>query len=178
MSIDEYYMRMLTLVASRSTCVRRAVGAIIVNDRNHILATGYNGVPRYMTHCIDEPCKGASDTPGDTSNCMAVHAEQNAILQCHDMWDAYTLYVSCTPCFVCAKMICNTNIRRIIVAHEYADKRAYDLFDDSHVEFVLFKPTPKVPVQMTSDELKSVGRLHYERLSDYETGTTIHEAKK
>jgi dCMP deaminase len=119
----DYYLAMLKLVASRSTCARRAVGAIITDKEGHILSTGYNGVPKGFDHCIDTPCSGAKDEAGNTSFCMAVHAEQNALLQCLDLSKAHTIYCSCAPCFVCAKMIANTSIESIICESSYADER-------------------------------------------------------
>ena len=116
---DQYYLKMLDLVAARSTCVRRAVGAIIVDQDFHVLSTGYNGVPRHHPHCIEEPCLGAEDPRGDTTRCFAVHAEINAIMQCADINRAYCMYVSCTPCFECAKAIANTGIRRIVATEVY-----------------------------------------------------------
>lgn len=119
LSHDQYYLQMLTLVAARSTCARRAVGAIITDDSHHILSTGYNGVPSGFTHCIDEPCDGALDESGNNTRCMAVHAEVNAILQCSRLDRACNLYVSCIPCFSCAKMICNTRIEYIVSLVDY-----------------------------------------------------------
>lgn len=127
LSKKEYYLEMLDLVAARSTCVRRAVGAIITDKEGHILSTGYNGVPSGFDHCTDTPCIGASDEPGNTTHCLAVHSEQNALLQCSQLDRAYYMYVSCTPCFVCAKMICNTNIESIICKTDYADHRGFDV---------------------------------------------------
>ncbi len=123
LSKQEYYIAMLKLVAARSTCVRRAVGAIITDKDGHVLSTGYNGVPRNFEHCIDKPCQGASQEKGDTSLCMAVHAEQNAILQCNDLERASAIYCSCTPCFVCAKLIVNTPIERVVCEKPYSDTR-------------------------------------------------------
>lgn len=120
---DEYFLRLLRLISSRSTCVRRAVGAIITNQNGHVLSTGYNGVPKSFIHCTDHPCDGANDTAGNTSNCMAIHAEQNALLQCSSINDAYTIYCSCTPCFTCAKLIINTDIKRVVCENDYADKK-------------------------------------------------------
>lgn len=114
-------MQMLSLVASRATCARRQVGAIIVSQDHQILSTGYNGVPRGLAHCIDMFCPGARDEKGDTSRCEAVHAEVNAVLQCRRLDLAHTIYVSCTPCFTCAKMLANTPIRHIIALEHYAD---------------------------------------------------------
>jgi dCMP deaminase len=135
LNYDEYFVRMLNLVSARSTCSRRAVGAIIVDSHHHILATGYNGVPRHITHCIQSPCEGVNDPHGDTSRCLAVHAEANALLQCHRLDLAYKMYTSCSPCFDCAKMICNTGIQNIVSLEEYTDKRGNDLFYLSGLQF-------------------------------------------
>lgn len=126
-NIKEYFIDMLKLVASRSTCIRRQVGAIITDKEAHVLSTGYNGVPRAFEHCIDVPCRGANDSPGNTLHCEAVHAEQNALLQCINLRDASVMYCNCTPCFVCAKMLANTNIQYIVCIEEYADKRGLDI---------------------------------------------------
>lgn len=126
---DEYYLEMLKLVASRGTCIRRQVGAIIVDIRGHVLSTGYNGVPAGFPHCGfaklgdhgGKICEGAGDPPGDSRRCLAVHAEQNALMQCIDLNRAHTFYVSCTPCFGCAKMIANTSIKQVVCIEKYAD---------------------------------------------------------
>ena len=120
-SHDAYFTQLLALVASRSTCARRAVGAIIVSERQFVLATGYNGVPSGFLHCTDHPCPGALDPSGDTTRCEAVHAEQNALLQCHRLDLAHTLYTNVMPCFTCAKLIANTPIRRVVCAELYSD---------------------------------------------------------
>ena len=127
LSKNDYYFSILPLVAQRSTCARRSVGCIITNKEGHVLSTGYNGVPKNFDHCIDVPCSGASDRPGDTSKCMAIHAEQNALLQCSDKDAMYTMYCTCTPCFVCAKMISNTNIEVIYCLESYADMSGVDV---------------------------------------------------
>lgn len=119
---DEYFLSMLALVSGRSTCARRSVGAIITDINGHVLATGYNGPPRGMAHCTDEqPCPGRNDPPGDTRRCLAVHAEQNVLLQTHRIDLAHTMYVSSTPCFVCAKLICNTPIKNVVSLQAYAE---------------------------------------------------------
>jgi len=125
LSHDEYFLSMLQLVASRSTCIRRAVGAIIVDEKHHVLSTGYNGVPSGFPHCIDKQCAGALDPPGVSFRCLAVHAEVNAVLQCPRIGLAHTLYVSCAPCFSCAKMICNTPLKRIVCLEPYADDSSW-----------------------------------------------------
>lgn len=130
---DSYFLQMLELVASRSTCGRRSVGAIITDFDGHILSTGYNGVPRNFPHCIDTPCEGRNDPAGDTRRCLAVHAEQNALLQCMDITRAFRMYTSCVPCYVCAKLITNTPIRWVTCATDYADTRAVALFKTANI---------------------------------------------
>lgn len=122
-TLDEVYLRMLDIFARRSTCVRRQVAAIFVDGHGRYLSSGYNGVPKGQVHCIDVPCEGAKDLPGNNNHCEAVHAEQNAILQCPDLDKVHTVYCSCTPCFSCAKMLCNLlNLKRIVVNETYTDK--------------------------------------------------------
>ena len=128
---DEYYLKILNEVKKRSTCKRREVGAIIVDRGYHILSTGYNGVPRNIPHCITLPCKGFDDPPGNTDRCEAVHAEVNAVLQCSRIDYAHTIYVSCTPCFSCTKMLLNTNIQIIITCEPYADERGRNMWLNS-----------------------------------------------
>ena len=113
---------MLELVSARSTCARRAVGAIIVDKKHRVLATGYNGPPSGFKHCIDSPCLGANDPPGDSSRCDAIHAEVNAILQCHRLDLAWKMYVSCSACFTCSKMIAQTPIKHVVCLETYAEK--------------------------------------------------------
>jgi dCMP deaminase len=137
LSKKEYYLQMLKLVAARSTCSRRMVGAIITDADGHILSTGYNGVPRDFDHCIDVPCLGANDMAGNTTNCLSVHAEQNALLQCSNLQLARIIYVSCTPCFVCAKMIANTDIDTVICEMDYADTRGRDILIRARILLVI-----------------------------------------
>lgn len=128
---------MLKLVASRSTCIRRAVGCIITDKEGHVLATGYNGVPQNFDHCIDIPCRGASDEPGNNLHCMAIHAEQNALLQCDRLERASFVYCTCTPCFVCAKLFANTNVQCIICEQDYADQRGKEIIFDAGITLII-----------------------------------------
>lgn len=122
-SIDEYYLSMLPLVASRATCPRRQVGAILVDADGKLVSTGYNGPPAGMPHCIDTPCPGAADKSGDTTRCIAVHAEVNAIHQAGSSRRApRTLYCSTTPCFDCAGMLITEGIREIVATSAYSDQ--------------------------------------------------------
>lgn len=137
-TLDEYFTQMLDLVATRSTCRRRHVACIITDDKGHIISTGYNGVPSGFPHCIDSPCAGAGDQAGDNSKCLAIHAEQNALLQAGSkLKEATRLYCSCSPCFNCAKLIAGTNIKRIVVKEIYADTAGIDLLRLAGVEVIV-----------------------------------------
>ena len=106
-------------VGSQSTCLRRSVGCVIINKRGHILATGYNGVGAGMPHCNEgHPCQGYDLPPGKDS-CEAVHAEINALLQCANVWEIDTLYVTLSPCVRCTKILLNTACSKIMYAEEH-----------------------------------------------------------
>jgi dCMP deaminase len=124
----KYWIDILAGISARGTCPRRKCGAIIVDAENLILASGYNGAARGLDNCIDVPCPGVNDSPGNTDRCEALHAEQNAIMQLGDrMFRAVTLYCTNLPCFSCAKMICNTHIQHVVYMDDYADKRGLGL---------------------------------------------------
>lgn len=126
---DEVYMRWCHDGARLfSTCARRQYMALILDDLGHILGTGYNGGPRGMPHCLNGACPRAqSDVPPRSvyDTCIAIHAEANALL--HSDYTARrtggcTLYVNGTPCFGCAKLIANGNIRRVVTFNEGIDE--------------------------------------------------------
>jgi len=125
-SIDEYFAGFAELASSRSTCIRRQVGAVLVRDK-HILSTGYNGAPAGIEHCTPETCLRLKTNvkPGERHElCRGVHAEQNAIIQCalHGVSSrGATLYVTHSPCSICAKMLINAGIERVVVKHRYPD---------------------------------------------------------
>ena len=125
---DDYFLQLAFSIATRSTCIRRAVGCVLVNYAGNITATGYNGVPRGQPHCNEEvQCPGAVSEPGvNLEGCWAVHAEQNALMQCANVNDIHTAYVTVSPCIHCTKMLLNTSCRRIVCgalySHEYAQK--------------------------------------------------------
>lgn len=125
-SKDVWLLGMAQLVAQRSTCARRAVGCVLVDARGHVLATGYNGRPREFPHCNeDSPCAGVDAPSGtDLDRCEAVHAEQNALLQCPDVEQIETCYVTVSPCVTCVKLLLNTSCRRIVSAAPYAHDAA------------------------------------------------------
>ena len=128
-SKDEYFSELASLVARRSTCARRSVGCVLVSHRGHILGTGYNGVPRGHTHCTDGRCPGAALPSGTGLDvCEAIHAEQNALLQCKDVEQIDTAYVTTMPCMTCTKLLLNTSCRRIVYAAEYPHQEAKQLW--------------------------------------------------
>jgi dCMP deaminase len=129
---DTYFMDMARLASRRSTCLRRAVGAVLVRDRR-MLATGYNGVPSGMTHCEVGGClRDRMNVPSGERHelCRGLHAEQNAIIQAAfhgvSIRDA-DLYCTNLPCSICAKMIINAGIRRIVYLDGYRDALAMEM---------------------------------------------------
>ena len=133
--IDSYYLAMLPLIASRATCPRRQVAAILVDECGKLVSIGYNGVPTGLPHCIDTPCAGAGDASGDTSRCIAIHAEVNAILQAQaSRRRPHTLFCSTTPCFNCAKMLIAEGVRRVVALSAYADERGLALLSQAGVQ--------------------------------------------
>lgn len=138
-TIDEYFMEIASIVAKRSTCLRNQVGAVIVKDKR-ILSTGYNGAPRNLEHCLDIGCiRQQNNIASGTRHelCRAVHAEQNAIIQAAlhgvSIEDA-TVYCTHQPCILCAKMLINSRIEKVIFATVYPDKEALDFFEKAGVK--------------------------------------------
>lgn len=133
---DIYYLRMAAVVATRGTCVRRQVGAVLVNGRHQVIATGYNGRARGLEHCDSKPCAAAQACSGtNLDGCEAVHAEANALMQCRDVYDVATAYVTVSPCVGCVKLLLNTGCMRIVFAERYAhDETARKLWEpDGHL---------------------------------------------
>jgi len=120
-----YFLKMAFLVSERGTCARRKVGCVLVNSKNHVLATGYNGVASGQEHCIDKPCKGAEFKSGEGLDiCRAIHAEQNALLQCKDVYDIETIYCTVSPCIHCIKLLLNTSVKHVVFGEKYTDCEA------------------------------------------------------
>ncbi|MCL7412253.1 MAG: cytidine/deoxycytidylate deaminase family protein [ANME-2 cluster archaeon] len=140
-TLDEYFMEIARVVAKRSTCLRNQVGAVIVLDKR-ILSTGYNGAPRNLQHCLDIGCiRQQQNIASGTRHelCRAVHAEQNAIIQSalHGVSiENATLYCTHQPCILCAKMIINSNIKKVVFSNNYPDDEAIRFFDTAGVEIV------------------------------------------
>ena len=138
---DEYFMNIAEVVATRSNCSRRHVGAVIVRNR-HILATGYNGTPHGVKNCFDGGCPRCAHTTQSGSHleeCLCVHAEQNAICQAalhgHAVEDS-TVYVTISPCLTCAKLIINAGITEVVYGGDYAFlDTVKDIFKQSGVKY-------------------------------------------
>lgn len=124
-SIHDYFMGIADLVAQRGTCIRRKGGCVLINEHNHIIATGYNGPPSGFTHCTDEPCPGALAKSGtNLDKCEAIHAEQNALLQCVYTQNIYACYTTIRPCIHCIKLLLNTSCRVIVFKEDYPHREA------------------------------------------------------
>jgi dCMP deaminase len=147
---DQYFLQMAKLVATRSTCLRRSVGCVLVNARGHVLSTGYNGVAMGMPHCNERVANGSANSdynvlkldptklpypfscPGshaasgtNLDACQAIHAEQNAL-------DIETAYCTTSPCLTCVKLLMNTSCRRILFLEEYPHGEAKLLWQGKH----------------------------------------------
>ncbi|MDP8253424.1 MAG: cytidine/deoxycytidylate deaminase family protein [Candidatus Kaelpia aquatica] len=135
---DKYFMNIATIVASRATCLRRKVGALIVKERR-ILATGYNGTPSGVTHCEEAGClREKLNVPSGQRHelCRGLHAEQNALLQAalHGIsLKGSILYCTNQPCIICAKMLINAGIKEVVIDNGYPDKLAEDMFKEAGI---------------------------------------------
>ena len=144
LSWDDYFMEITKLVARRSTCMRRHVGAVIVRDRR-ILATGYNGAPRGLRHCSETGClREKMNIPSGQNQelCRGLHAEQNAIIQSALFGvsiENSQIYTVTQPCVVCAKMIINAGIKRIVFDEAYPDPLSEELIKESGIELINIK---------------------------------------
>ncbi len=168
-SRDEWAMNLALVTSMRTTCCRRAVGCVLLNERGHVLATGYNGVAAGLPHCNEitgyqkneallnddgtyrkaehwerdelpifgNACSGAKSPSGtNLDGCQAIHAEQNALLQCRDVYSIYTCYVTTSPCMTCTKLLLNTSCKRIIFKVRYSQTEAEKLWTSAGREWI------------------------------------------
>ena len=135
-SWDEYFMEMAELARKRTTCLRRGVGAVIVKD-NRVMATGYNGVPRGITHGSEAGClRQKLNVPSGQMHelCRGLHAEQNAIIQAACLGQSIegaTLYCTTQPCMICTKMLINAGIKRVVIKEAYPDELAMQMAEEA-----------------------------------------------
>lgn len=151
---DAYFLHMASVAARRGTCKRRQVGAVIVDAFGHVAATGYNGRPSGFEHCngaeiltpppvppfptapdtvtYPHACEGADAPSGEgLDKCEAIHAEQNALIQCRNIQEAHALYVTVSPCIHCVRMLMNTPILRIVFWGESPHSGARELWESA-----------------------------------------------
>lgn len=133
----DYFVRITYDVSARATCTRRKFGAVIVDEDMHIVSTGFNGVVRGAPHCLDVGC--VKDDMGIDSGmghgvCPAVHAEMNALLQAGPRARGCTLYVNGYPCKICARLIVNAGVSKVVAWGEYPDKEGLGIMRDSGLE--------------------------------------------
>lgn len=140
-SWDDYFIKITHLVAERSTCLKRAVGAIIVKE-NRILTTGYNGAPKGLKHCSETGCirKEMNVASGQRHElCRGLHAEQNAIIQA--AWhgvkiEGATMYCTYQPCVICVKMMLNAGVKKLVFTGTYPDELAAKMLRESNMEVI------------------------------------------
>ena len=149
-SSDEYFLKIASVVAERSTCRRHHVGAVAVKDK-HILATGYNGAASGTRDCLELGClRDEMNIPSGTRHeiCRGIHAEQNVIIQAslHGVSiEGSTIYCTHTPCILCAKMLVNARIKRLVSFGSYNDDGFIELFQETGIEIdVKKKPSPGI----------------------------------
>ncbi|MGB9711600.1 MAG: deoxycytidylate deaminase [Dissulfurimicrobium hydrothermale] len=151
---DVYFMSIARLVAGRSTCLRRKVGAVLVKDRR-ILCTGYNGAPSGLKHCLEIGClREELNIPSGERHelCRALHAEQNVIVQAAYYGTAIagsTLYCTNLPCAICTKMLINAGVRSIYYAEGYRDPMSRAMLEEAGIELIKLA----LPVQLDRGEV-------------------------
>ena len=146
---DEYFMKITLIVAERSTCLRRKVGAIIVKDKK-IVSTGYNGAPKGLDHCLEIGClREKMGIPSGERHelCRGAHAEQNAIIQAAvsgTSMEGATMYCTDSPCSTCTKMIINAGIKRLVLGKKYPDELGEELVREAGIEtvYLALEPVP------------------------------------
>jgi dCMP deaminase len=148
--IDEYFLKIASVIGERATCQRHHIGAVAVGGK-HILATGYNGAPSGLHDCLELGClRNALGIPSGkrAEVCRAVHAEQNVIIQAAlhgiSIKDS-TIYCTHTPCVLCAKMLVNAQINRFVSFGKYDDDEFLTLFKEAGIEFEMKeRPSPGI----------------------------------
>ena len=141
---DEYFMEFARVAAKRSSCLRRKVGAVLVRDK-HVLSTGYNGAPSGLDNCLEigSCLRNELNVPSGERHelCRAVHAEQNAVIQCalHGVsTKGATLYTTASPCITCAKIVVNAGVKRVVYCDEYPNKEAFKIMRDAGLQVEKF----------------------------------------
>lgn len=158
-SWDQYFMSIAKLASTRSTCLRRKVGAVIVKDK-HILSTGYNGAPRGLAHCLEIGClREKLNIKSGTRHelCRAIHAEQNAVIQAAVSGvsiEGASMYCTTFPCVLCSKIIINSGITRIVVMEGYPDELSEEMLIEAGMK-VEYMDKSKL-VSITEEEIGEI----------------------
>ena len=135
-----YFRLIMDAVSRRSTCLRRKVGCVFTSEDHHILATGYNGAPHGIQHCLTTGClREELGVPSGERHelCRAVHAEQNAICQAAKHGTSLKdsiVYVSVAPCIICAKMLINVGIKKLFYFNGYGEQKGLLLLEEAQIE--------------------------------------------
>ena len=151
--VDEYFLKIASVVAERSTCLRHHMGAVAVKNK-HILSTGYNGAAAGLKDCLELGClRDENNIPSGIRHeiCRAIHAEQNVIIQAalHGIsLEGCTIYCTHSPCILCAKMLVNTRIKRFVTFSKYADDAFIGLFKEAGIKVDILKKPPSEIVFM------------------------------
>ncbi len=147
---DEYFLKIASVVAERSTCRRHHVGAVAARNK-HILATGYNGAPAGLKDCLELGClRDELNIPSGERHeiCRGIHAEQNVIIQAalHGVsLEGSAIYATHTPCILCAKMLVNAKIKRFVSFGRYNDTAFLELFREADIEIdIKKKPSSRI----------------------------------
>lgn len=136
-SWDVYFANIVENVATRSTCLHHKFGAVIVNEKKEIISTGYNGPVRGAPHCDVIGCvKDENNIASGMGHgiCPAVHAEQNALIQGGKQGLGATLYTNSYPCKICARLMVNAGIKRVVISGDYTDKEGLEILDAADIE--------------------------------------------
>jgi dCMP deaminase len=138
---DSYWMGLVEQIGKRSTCTRRNIGAVVVKD-NYVVSTGFNGAPRNLPHCSEIGClRDELKIPSGTRHeiCRGVHAEQNAIIRGDPLrMEGATMYVNAKPCKICAKMIVNSGIKKVVYIEFYPDNEGVEILKEAGIQLKVF----------------------------------------
>lgn len=162
-SKDETWLKVAAVIAWRGTCARRKVGCVLVDISGDVLSTGYNGVARGLTHCIDTPCGGQTYSSGEgLEQCHAIHAEQNALMQCRDVQAIHICYLTISPCLHCVKMLMNTGCKKIVFLDNYANsKEAQLIWQGNNIGTPKYEKTNRLWFHYTPPHPREFGNISW-----------------
>jgi len=188
-SWDDYFLNIANVTKTRSTCLRRQVGAVVVSQDKTILTTGYNGAPKRCKHCDETGCmRQVLKIPSGERHeiCRAAHAEMNAVAQAASKGiclEGSTIYITNAPCVICAKIMINAGIKKVVYSDPYPDSLAKTLLQEAGIKVVHHNAiVPKLAVKDISGEIIRYGRcvkcdsIVDEATSEYclKCGTLLH----